>query len=310
MKKSFFEKIADWLNDVLNMQHSSKTKKRNQPKKGATHQKRKSGNKMSVKKKKTQGRHPINTDCLSGQDSIEKKDNLIQAIVACLQVNYRGEHYSMEDKVLSIFITESSLYYSIYGTDFKDVLISTINNELGITFNRIDLELASLPLENEVTQLSSEVYVSIKPIAKAIRKAIILPVENCGSTINPKGYHLDSEAIMKLPNCRYNIGVGKHPMTADGSYRVNQIAIDDDPNSSEYDKNKYVSRSHANISFSEEFGFILNVEPSGTRIAKKRTHVYRGNEKIELNNPLAPVPLKHGDYIILSKFVHLLFKEI
>ncbi|MDE5639690.1 MAG: hypothetical protein K2I47_07910, partial [Odoribacter sp.] len=150
----------------------------------------------------------------------------------------------------------------------------------------------------------------IKPIAKAIRKAIILPVENCGSTIDPEGYRLDSETITQLPNSRYNIGAGKHPMVADGSHRENQIAIDDDPNSSEYDKNKYVSRSHANISFSEEFGFMLNVEPSGTRIAKKRTHVYRGSEKIELNNPLVLVPLKHGDYIILSKFVHLQFKEI
>lgn len=265
MGKSFFEKIAEWLNGIQDMQHA--------------------------------------------KDSIEQKDRIINAIVTKLQTNYCGEHDSMEDKELFIFLTERILYDSILKNEFKDKLALKIVNEVGIKFSDIYIELTSLPLEVGVTKLFSDVYMSVKPIAKAIRKAIILPVENCGSTLDAE-YYLDSETISKLPNCRYNIGAGKHPVAADGSHRENHIAIDDDPNSSEYDKNKYVSRSHANISFSEEFGFMLNVEPSGTRMAKKRTHIYRGNEKIELNNTLAPVPLKDGDYIILSKFVHLLFKEV
>ena len=85
--------------------------------------------------------------------------------------------------------------------------------------------------------------------------------------------------------------------------------LKDEKIAEEYHKNKFVSRAHAFISYSEEYGFLLNVEHGGSRMAKKRTHIYRGIEKIELDNVLIPVPLHDGDYIVLSKNVHLLFKK-
>lgn len=274
MKKSIFERIADWINGTPEAQD------------------------------------PMETDSVPGQNSIEKKDNLINAIVAALQANYRGECYSMEDKVLSIIVLDSIFYDSINSNDFKKLLETSISDELGIIFNRIEILSDSPHAETNMSELFSDVYISIKPIqiSKTIRKAIILPVENSGSTICPE-YRLDSEEIANLPNCRYNIGAGKHPVLENNSRRENHIAIDDNPNSNEYDKNKYVSRAHANISYSEDWGFLLNVEYGGSRAAQKRTYIHRGNEKIELNNTLIPVPLRNGDYIVLSKYVYLLFKE-
>lgn len=277
MRKSIFEKIADLINDTS-----------------------KSPNVQECR---------ITTNNVPGQNSIEKKNNLVGAIIAKLQANYRGAHHSMGDKILSVSILDSILYDSVNSNDFKNLLEASISDELGLVFNRIEIKDKPF-VDLNMSELFSDVYIGIKPtqIHKTIRKATILSVKNNGSTISTE-YFLDSEEIAKLPNCRYNIGAGKHPVLADNSYRENHIAIDDDPNSCEYAKNKYVSRSHANISYSEDLGFLLNVEYGGSRAAQKRTYIHRGNEKIELNNTLVPVPLRNGDYIVLSKYVYLLFKE-
>ena len=351
MGKNFFEKIANWINgspDVANTNEvkeersktpktinkndaKPKTKKKVSDKKGATpitagaaSDNKKSG--KTTKRNTSIGKNntskPIeginNTDKnvtknVPGQEAIEKKDNLINAIIALLKSNYRGEQYSMADKELYIFILDGIFYDSIKSSessDFKSELSIAISAELGLVFNSIEIKKGPLPSNEDTTELFSKVHIGVKSIqkVKAIRRAIISPVANNGSTIKPK-YILDSEEIATLSNCRYNIGAGKNPIMADNSHRKNDIAIDDDPNASEFEKNKYVSRAHANITFSEDYGFILHVEFGGTRAAQKRTHIQRGSEKIELDNTLIPVPLKDGDYIVLSKYVHLLFKE-
>ena len=111
-------------------------------------------------------------------------------------------------------------------------------------------------------------------------------------------------------NNRCNIGVGNFIQLDDKTFRENYIAIDDSTKSPQYKYNKYVSRAHAYISFDEERGFCLHVERGGTRNAQKRTHIYRNGETIELNNTLISEVLHDGDRIILSKSVHLLFKEL
>lgn len=294
MKKSFFEKIANWINGSLEKDINQKEVSQH-----------------TEHKKKTAESATISANNVPGQNSIEKQDNLINAIVSILQANYRGEQRTMEDKVLSVFILDSIFYDSIRSTDFKANLESAIFDELGLAFNRIDIKGCPLPSDMDTTELFSDVYIGVETIrkVKAIRKAVILPVKNNGSTVKTE-YYLDSEEIATLPNCRYNIGASEYPITGDNGHRENYIAIDDNPNSEEYDKNKYVSRAHANISFSEKYGFLLNVEYGGTRAAQKRTYIYRENEKIELDNPLVPIPLKNNDYIVLSKYVHLLFKEM
>jgi pSer/pThr/pTyr-binding forkhead associated (FHA) protein len=148
----------------------------------------------------------------------------------------------------------------------------------------------------------------VKTERVTICKATINAIAGRGSIIG-ECVCIDSEEIKTLPNQRYNIGIGKQPFMSDGTHRDNHIAIDDDQSSVEFDKNKYVSRAHAHISYSEEHGFMLQVEQGGTQLAQKRTHIYRGGEKIALNNTLIPEPLQDGDYIVLSKNVHLLYKK-
>ena len=342
MGKKIFERIVDWINSSPNTSRVIEVKverpkaKKSSTRKGTIPNKKDilsdtsgtvsvTSNKMTIvsnrKGVSTKGKNTSKLaerkndrdnstpNNVQGQNPIEKKDNLISAIMFLLQTNYRGEHHSMKDKVLSISILDSIFYDSVNSSDFKKILETSISDELGMVFNRIEIK-DELLVDINMSELFSNVYIGIKPVQthKTTRKAVISSVANNGSTISTE-YFLDSEEIAKLPNCRYNIGAGKHPILADNSYRENHIAIDDDPNSCEYAKNKYVSRSHANISYSEELGFLLNVEYGGSRAAQKRTYIHRGNEKIELNNTLVPVPLRNGDYIVLSKYVYLLFKE-
>jgi hypothetical protein len=55
---------------------------------------------------------------------------------------------------------------------------------------------------------------------------------------------------------------------------------------------------------------MLHVEHGGTKEAGKRTSVNRAGNEIKLENVLIPQPLKHGDIIVLSKNVELLFEEV
>lgn len=348
MGKNFFEIIAGWINGFPDATGPTEVKEERPKTKTSTIGKDttpKSKNRVSVQKKNSyktavvasRKKKPVETtekkmsaceknvgkpvekkkniktlvtNSVQGQNAIEKKDNLINAVIALLNSNYRGEQHSMEDKVLSIFILDGIFYDSVKGSDFKSELTTAISDELGLVFNRIEIKQGPLPSNENTTELFSKVYIGVKSIqkVKTIRKAVICPVANNGSTIKSE-YYLDSEEIAALPNGRYNIGAGENPIMADNSHRRNDIAINDDPNTGEFEKNKYVSRAHANITYSEDYGFVLHVEFGGTRAAQKRTHIQRGSEKIELDNTLIPVPLKDGDYIILSKYVHLLFKE-
>lgn len=253
----------------------------------------------------------VNAVPVRGRDAIEKKDNLIESILALLETNFRGEHHLMKDKVLFLCVLDSIFYNSLILSDFCDELESKVSDELGLVFDHIEVSPGPQPQDTDLTRLSAEVHIGIKsvPERRVAGRALIRPVAHRGSLIAME-YILDREAISKLPNGRYNIGIGQFPVMPDGTHRENHIAIDDNPDAPEYEKNKFISRAHAFISFSEEFGFLLHVEFGGTRVAGKRTCIYRGNEKIVLDNPLIAEPLMNGDYIVLSKGVHLQYNEM
>lgn len=243
-------------------------------------------------------------------NNIDREEKLQDAIIAILKSNYLGLQDSFNKKSLIIWIDDNLFYNSITKSDFKESLIRGLDSELGCIFNSIEFRLGQAAKELCLKEVFPSVSLQVLEAneVSAIRVAQISPVEGNGSTLDPY-YILDSQKIQSMPNARYNIGIGKHPMMSDNSYRENYIAIDDNPESPQFSRNRYVSRAHAYISFSEEYGFLLNVEYGGTRAAQKRTHIYRGSIKIELNNTLIPEPLKDGDYIVLSKYVYLLFKE-
>ena len=85
------------------------------------------------------------------------------------------------------------------------------------------------------------------------------------------------------------------------------IVIDENNN---LDKNKYVSRAHARIGYSENIGFYLQVEYGGSRLSGNRTRIFRDEEKIEVENVDMKEPLHDGDLIELGKAVLLQYKEI
>lgn len=242
-------------------------------------------------------------------NSIDKKGDLLNAVISTLKSNYAGTKISLKEHSLSLWIDDNLFYNSLVLDKFQDILITTIIDELGIEFGSIEICSGAIP-DSSKTKIMDCCYLHVQPImsVQAISKAVILQVQGNGSLIEDY-VTLDSQKIQGLPGLRYNIGAGKHPIMSDNTHRENQIAIDDNPSSVEFDKNKYVSRAHAHISYDNEHGFMLYVEHGGTRASQKRTHIHRDGEKIELNNILIPEPLQNGDYIVLSKYVHLLFKK-
>lgn len=243
-------------------------------------------------------------------NSIDKKGDLLNEVISTLKSNYAGTKISLKEYTLSLWIDDNLFYNSLMLDKFQDVLITTIIDELGIEFGSIEIGSGAIS-NSSATKIMDCCYLCVQPImsVQAISKAIISQVPGNGSLIEDC-VCIDSQKIQELPGNRYNIGSGKHPIMHDNSHRENHIAVDDNSSSAEFDKNKFVSRAHAHISYDSKHGFLLHVEHGGTRAAQKRTHIHRGGEKIELNNILIPEPLQDGDYIVLSKYVHLLFKKV
>ncbi|MCM1176144.1 MAG: hypothetical protein NC115_08800 [Bacteroidales bacterium] len=290
MGKNIFERIAGWINGQEDNGLAEKT-----------------GQPVAAKADMDESSKSVKGE----SNAIEKRENLIKSVKDTLNANYRGQKCSFEDKVLSVCIMDNLFYDSLDKDDFERQLQTVVYDELGYAFAKVETISGPLHEDESYSKVSDSVFLQVNPVKKAlvVRKAIIMPVEGCGSTVS-ESYVLDSEEISGNPGARYNIGAGKHPMMADSSHRKNYIAIDDDPFSPDFAKNRYVSRSHAYITYGENAGFMLHAELGGTRLAGKRTHIYRDSEKIELDNTLISEPLRDGDYIVLSKYVHLLFKEM
>lgn len=243
-------------------------------------------------------------------NGISKKRKLLDNIISTLKANYLGQQITFEKNRLILWIQDNLFYHSIIKSDFKEEFITSLYAELGFAFGAVEIKYDPTKMDLALTEIMPNVFLQIESmnIGSMIRKATLYSVEGYGSLLNAY-CTLDSQEIQKIPDKRYNIGIGRFPKMPDGSFRENQIAIDDNQNLPQFEKNKYVSRAHAHIVFSEEYGFLLYVEHGGTRIAQKRTHVYRGDERIELNNTIIPEALRDGDCIVLSKCVRLLFKE-
>jgi hypothetical protein len=249
--------------------------------------------------KKEKGSQPIVTN------GIDKRGVLLQKVVAILQQNYAGMNVSMNNKALVLCISDNLFYHSLLDNGFRNQLITTIFNQLNLAFGAVQITDEKL---SNGTCVMTDCYLQVASLnAPQACKAIIHMVEGAGSLLEDKVV-LDSASIAKLPGKRWNIGIGAHPTMTDGSHRINHIAIDDDSASANFVKNKFVSRAHAYITYSQQNGYMLHVEFGGTRAAGKRTHINRGGQVIELNNVLVPEVLQDGDYVVLSKHVHLLFK--
>lgn len=243
-------------------------------------------------------------------NSIDKKGALQSAVIKVLKSNYKGSGATLADYTLILSVDDNLFYTSLVSDNFLGELKVSIADELGIAFKSVVIVEGS-GSESGRTEVMEHCYLQIhkEEVEQNVARAKIFCLEDNGSLIDGPVV-LDAQMMAQLPGQRCNIGVGKNPAMANGVYRVNQIAIDDDPSSPQYDKNRYVSRAHAHISYSDELGFVLYVDQGGTRAAQKRTHVHRGGEVIELNNTIIPVSLRDGDCIVLSKKVYMLFKTV
>jgi len=247
------------------------------------------------------------------QASVETKDHLIHDLVRVLS-DLLEDARDIDRKQLLIWIDTDQLTFDTYDSDaYRARLEDALANECGFCFSQIQMTCGSPASDAKATPIgdSGKVFVQVitpheKP-QQISRQATVSILGDNGSLLQPE-YVLSSEEMRQANIAAYNIGAGRSPKVPTG-YRVNHIAIDDDPASPMVDRNKFVSRMHAHIGFSDQFGFYLQVEKDGTRLMGKRTRIFRGDEKIECDNPQAKVPLRSGDQIELGKAVVLNFIE-
>lgn len=254
-------------------------------------------------------------DFLEGKSPIRESDGIdMHERLSDALLSYYGSHFSgieipQEEYILTLWINDNALFCSVtHNETFKGQITASIQDKLGIKLSCVNIVEGSTP-EGVVSDVITEgVEARIEKSNDLFAtKARITVLSGRGSLVKEE-YLLDSNEISSKNGHFYNIGVGESPMLADGSYRINHIAIEDDIDSPQYDRNRYVSRAHAHIGYAAYGKFLLFVEYGGTRMAQKRTRIIRGSEVIELNDIRMPEPLENGDLIELGKSVVLLFE--
>lgn len=247
-----------------------------------------------------------------GSNNIERREEVVQLVINEFRKNFIGSGVSdFKNIILELWVLDNVLCHSIKSTDVSNEILVKLDVELGYNLNGVEIMSGPLPSTMVGSKaIGDGIYISLKEVIQKskLHKASISIYANSGSLLENE-YILDAEEIVKLPEKRYNIGIGQQPNMDGVIPRINNIAIDDNQDTVYFEKNKYVSRAHAHIFYDKDKGFLLQVEKGGTRLSGKRTHLFREGSSIELNNLNAPIILKDGDIIILSKKVSLLFKE-
>lgn len=245
---------------------------------------------------------------------LDDKESLLRNVVSTLAKRVEFKN-AMNGKKLVVWLDCDRLTFSAYDTDsYRQQMLSTLLNEKGFEFEQVAFSLGKPALELHATKIGDndleylQVIEEEKVPEQVSCKAVISVFGEAGSLAQDK-YILSSEDMKEKMITCYNIGAGKFPKIPTG-YRENHIAIDDNPDSPMVEKNKFVSRMHAHIGFSDKFGFYFQVEKDGTRLLGKRTRIFRGEETIECENPEVKIPLQDGDLIELGKAVVLRYKQL
>ena len=298
MAKSIFERIADWIQGDSSTQGNPS---------GGTEEltQEVSSEENNAEQEETE----LVEEKSDFNDYIQKQSELITSVTKALKSNYRGANVDFSQRVLILWIEDTMFFDVLNETGVVLELRQKLSDELGFDFKEIVLRNEAFSAQN-VTKVMPQIGMSIASNTRpVIRQAMISSVEGCGSLLSSP-ITLDANAIQKLPGKRYNVGISAQTKMTNGLIRTNHIAIDDNPASPQFDKNRFVSRAHAFISYAEDYGFMLHVEVGGTRSSGKRTHVIRNGVKNECDNPIVPTPLQDGDVIVLSRNVMLNFNVI
>lgn len=250
----------------------------------------------------------------NNEPQIEGKEELAKSVCKKVSKYLDGATSGGNTKMIVWLDTEYLIFKTYDTVEFRQQLQSAMVNECGITFESVECRMGKPAEELRCTPVGKSGRVMMQVLEnkpekiEVHQKASISIFGNSGSLLKDE-YILSSDEMREKSVPVYNIGAGEFPQVPTG-YRQNHIAIDDNPNSPMVEKNKYVSRKHAHIGFSDEFGFYLQVEIDGTRLMGKRTRIFRGEKIIEMDNPQAKEALQDGDLIELGKAVTLRYFEI
>lgn len=241
-------------------------------------------------------------------DYIATQQTIVEGLVANIHGLATQFGTKTQEHTLVVYIQEMMLYQSCVGGSFKTVLTERLCMDCGYAFAGIEVKEGIPPAEISSRQVTDNVYMCLMNNRATVGKKARLSVME-GSLVTGDVI-LDSSDIEKLPGKRMNIGIGKSMKLQSGVVRINHIAVDDNPESKDYHKNKYVSRAHAHITYNPNEGFVLTVEPGGTPNGHHRTMIYRNTIEKRMDIPGMTMPLEHGDQIILSRNVTLLFEIV
>lgn len=244
---------------------------------------------------------------------LEDKKPFVDAVCSTL-TNLIEDPESTKGKKLVIWLDTDNLTFGNYATaSYISGLQAVLTNQCGFGFEKIEFK-NGIPSDNErATPIgnSGKGFMQVlanQPIQTTVICRARISIWNDEGCLLKEQYILSSDEMQEKGFTAYNIGSGQYPQGVGN--RENHIAIDDNQNSPHIEQNKYVSRMHAHIGFSDTFGFYLQVERNGTRVMGKRTRILRGNEKIECDNISVPYILHTGDLIELGKAVVLKYEQL
>ena len=245
-------------------------------------------------------------------NSVETREKIKKATVKLLNSLYMTNPEKCKSKRLIVWLETDTTTFKSFD-DFAQELAEYWSVERGYSFEKVEMKHGKPEKEQDARKINEDidslaVYIQEQAVVEEnhVQKASISIYGGKGSLLQEE-YELSSEVLEKERRKYYHIGRGEHPDMEDGSYRLNHIVIDDKNN---LDKNKFVSRAHARIGYSETIGFYLQVEYGGSRLSGNRTRIFRDEDKIEVENVDMKEPLHDGDLIELGKSVLLQFKEI
>lgn len=267
----------------------------------------------SVKQETAGEQVPVTEEKKPLPNSVETRGKIKKSTLTLLNSLYLVNPEICKTKHLIVWIDTDTITFNSYA-DFSQELENYWAVESGYSFEKVELKHGKPENEKNARKIdaglgSIAIYLQEQEVGlekNVVKRANISVFGGKGSLLQEQ-YELSSETLEKERRKYYNIGRGEYPDIEGGSYRQNHIAIDDNNN---LEINKYVSRAHARIGYAENIGFYLQVEYGGSRLSGNRTRIFRGEDKIEVENVEAKEPLQDGDLIELGKSVVLKFNEL
>lgn len=306
---TFFNKASDWLVSKIEEEHPSENTKPAEEKVAEN-----PVEPHPDEEEKTPVEPTPKIEKQEKKIEVENKEMLLNSIIGTLSkvIEYKD---TTVGKRLIVWLECDMAKFANYDTDaYKNRILSALVNERGYCFDEVRFSIGTPAEELRATEIGDNhleylQIVNTETVKESKSAKAMISIFGESGSLMQEQYVLSSDDMKQKMIPAYNIGAGKYPKIPSG-YRENHIAIDDNPDSPMAEKNKYVSRMHAHIGYSDKFGFYLQVEKDGTRLMGKRTRIFRGEEKIECDNPQAKIQLQSGDLIELGKAVVLRYMEI